>query len=80
MTNEIMTIRQWRGMKELSQERLSELSGISERTIQIYEKDPKSLYNAKYSTIKRIADAMNIKVSNIFLDDTSEKPKQEEVK
>ena len=75
--NMILTLKQWRGLREISQRELAIKSGINERSIVNYESDVKRLRNAQYSTIKRIADVLEIEVSNIFLDDTSEKPKQE---
>ena len=71
----VLTLRQWRGLRELSQKELSEKTGINERTIINYEKDVANLHNAKYSTVEKLAVALDIKVANIFLGVDSEKPK-----
>lgn len=70
----VLTLRQWRGLREYSQKELSEKTGITERTIINYEKDVTNLHNAKYSTVEKLAVALDIKVSNIFLGIDSEKP------
>ncbi|WP_192977815.1 helix-turn-helix domain-containing protein [Mammaliicoccus vitulinus] len=70
----VLTLRQWRGLREYSQKELSEKTGITERTIINYEKDVTNLHNAKYSTVEKLAVALDIKVSNIFLGLDSEKP------
>lgn len=71
------TIKQWRGVRGLTQEQLAEMSGVSARTIHTYETDIESVGNAKYKTIQRIADALEVRLDDIFLGTTSEKPKQE---
>ena len=70
----VLTLRQWRGLRELSQKGLSEKTGINERTIINYEKDVANLHNAKYSTVEKLAVALDIKVENIFLNSDSEEP------
>lgn len=73
MNNEtVLTLRQWRGLRGYSQKKLSEMTGINERTIINYEKDVTNLYNAKYSTLENLANSLDVKVSNIFLGSTSE--------
>lgn len=73
----VLTLAEWRGMRGLSKVKLAEKVGLSARTIYNYETDIKNLRRADYETIKKICDALDINVSQIFLDDTSEKPKQE---
>ena len=70
----VLTLRQWRGLRELSQKELSEKTGINERTIINYEKNVTNLHNAKYSTVEKLAVALDIKVENIFLNSDSEEP------
>lgn len=70
----VLTLRQWRSLRGYSQKQLSEMTGITERTIINYEKDVIKLQNAKYVTIAKIANALDIKTDNIFLGVTSEKP------
>ncbi|HCD19439.1 XRE family transcriptional regulator [Macrococcoides caseolyticum subsp. caseolyticum] len=73
--NIILTLEQWRKLKGYTQEGLAKACGVTARTIGNYEKDVAYLENAQYSTLKKIADVLEIKVANIFLDSTSEKPK-----
>lgn len=70
----ILTLKQWRGLRELSQKDLSERTGVNERTIINYEKDATNLHNAKYSTIEKLANALDVKVENIFLGSNSKEP------
>lgn len=71
----VLTLRQWRALRGYSQSKLSEMTGVTERTIINYEKDVANLHNAKYSTVEKLAVALDIKVANIFLGVDSEKPK-----
>lgn len=71
----VLTLAQWRKLRELSQEELAQKAGVTARTIISYESDVRNLENAQYKTVKKIADTLDIKVSNIFLDSTSEIPK-----
>ena len=50
------------------------MTGVTERTIINYEKDVANLHNAKYSTVEKLAVALDIKVENIFLNSDSEEP------
>ena len=70
----VLTLRQWRALRGYSQRELSEMTGITERTIINYEKDVVNLHNAKYSTVEKLAIALDVKVSNIFLGVDSEEP------
>ena len=70
----VLTLRQWRALRGYSQRELSEMTGVNERTIINYEKDVTNLHNAKYSTVEKLAIALDVKVSNIFLGSNSEKP------
>ena len=70
----VLTLKQWRGLRGYSQSKLSEKTGITERTIINYEKNVTNLHNAKYSTIEKLAEALDIKVENIFLNGDSEEP------
>ncbi|UBH16367.1 helix-turn-helix domain-containing protein [Macrococcus armenti] len=76
---QIKGLRNWRQLRGLTQEELSEKSGITSRSIKNYEKDVKNLHNAQYSTVKQLADALDIQVSQIFLEGDSEIPKFEMV-
>ena len=75
--NMILTLAEWRGLKGYSKKGLAERSGVTERSIYNYEKDAENLKNASYSNIKKLCDALEIKVDQIFLGNTSEKPKKE---
>lgn len=75
MVNNKLKLNQWRVLKEMTREELASKSGVSYRTIQSYEKDVNNLRKAKYETLERIANALDISVDDIFLGHTSEKPK-----
>lgn len=70
----VLTLRQWRALRGYSQKELSEMTGVNERTIINYEKDVTNLHNAKYSTVEKLAFALDVRVANIFLGVNSEKP------
>lgn len=74
--SEKFTIKQWRGIRGLTQEELAQMSGVSAKTIYTYETEEGSLGKAQYNTVQRIANALEIRLDNIFLGTTSEKPKQ----
>ncbi|QPB60529.1 helix-turn-helix domain-containing protein [Enterococcus faecalis] len=61
--------------KRMTQKELAEKTGITERTIINYENSIESLRNAKYATVEKIANALDVTVDNIFLSSDSEKPK-----
>lgn len=70
------TLEQLRGLRGLSKEELSRKSKVTSRTIFIYEADIEKMRNGKYATLEKIAHALGVRVSDIFLDPDSEKPKQ----
>lgn len=72
---EKFTLRQMRNIKGLTQKQLSDMAGVTERTIQSYESNVQSLQNADYIVVYRIAKALDVKVTDIFLGTDSEKPK-----
>lgn len=72
--NIVLTLQQWRGLRGYSKVDLAKKSGVTERTIWSFEKDVENLNNANYRTIKKLATALEIRVDNIFLEDTSDKP------
>lgn len=70
------TLKQWRNLRGLSQEDLARKVDVTSRTIGNYEKDVEQLGSASYITVQKIADALEIKLSDIFLGVISEKPKE----
>ena len=50
--------------KKISQEKLSELSGLSRQTIAKIEANPQA--NVKVDTIQKLADALEVKFEDIF--------------
>lgn len=72
---EKFTLRQIRNLKGMSQVELAEKVGLSPRTIVTYEKDVKALQKADYIVVHKIAQALDVKTSDIFLGTDSEKPK-----
>ena len=71
----VLTISQWRALKNMNKRQLSEKAGVTEKTIYNYEMSQKYIQNANYKTLHKLANALNIKVDNIFLGNDSEKPK-----
>ncbi|WP_459904769.1 helix-turn-helix domain-containing protein [Enterococcus thailandicus] len=77
MIREKSTIYDLRRAKRMTQKSLAERTGITERTIVTYEMDVKNLRKASYENVEKIADALDVRIDQIFLSSTSEKPKQE---
>lgn len=73
---EKFTLKQIRNVKGVTQKQLAEVVGITERTMNNYENNVNALQNADYIIIYRIAKALDVRVSDIFLGTDSEKPKQ----
>lgn len=61
------TLRQIRREKDITQEKLAELTGLSNRIISLYENDIEALRGASYGNIEKIAIALGVKVADIFL-------------
>lgn len=78
MEDEVLTLKQWRNIREMNQEKLSDKSGVSLRSIVKYENGKDNLRNAKYSTIVKLCKALDISVKNLFLESTSEKSEMRE--
>ena len=73
---EKFTLKQIRNVKGVTQKQLAEVVGITERTMNNYENNVNALQNADYIIIYRIANALDVRFSDIFLGTDSEKPKQ----
>lgn len=74
------TLYDLRRAKRMTQKELAEKTGLTERTIITYEMNIKKLRKAKYETVENIANILEVSVDQIFLSDTSEKPKRKEWK
>lgn len=61
-----LTLGQWRGLREMTKTELSNKSGVSIETISKFEENPQMMERANYSTLKSLAEALDIKVSNFF--------------
>ena len=61
------SIKELRARKDITQEKLAELTGLTSKTIYNYEKDISNLRNASYSNIKKLAKALDVKIDDIFL-------------
>ncbi len=61
------TLRQIRREKDITQEELSAITGITTRSITTYENDVQALRNASYEYLDKIAKALEIKIDDIFL-------------
>ena len=72
----VKDIASWRKERNgMTQKELAMRSGVTERTIANYEKDATKLQDARYMTVNRIAEALEITTDQIFLGYNSEKPK-----
>ena len=69
MANTLKVLRRFRNK---TQRQLSDETGITVRTIQNYETDVTNLRKASYENVLSIANALNVNVDDIFLDDISE--------
>ena len=58
-------LKEVREEKNISQEKLAELSGISRQTISKIETDPE--FNARVDTLKKLAEALETNFHDIFL-------------
>lgn len=61
------SLKELRARKDISQEDLANIAGLTARTIHNYEKDVANLRSASYSNIKEIAKALDVEVEDIFL-------------
>lgn len=61
------TLRQIRREKDITQEQLSTMTGLSHRVISSYENDLDTLRSASYGNLEKLAKALDIKVHDIFL-------------
>jgi transcriptional regulator with XRE-family HTH domain len=62
MTN----LKRIRGEKNISQSKLSEISGVNIRLIQDYEQEHKQINNAKAISVYRLAEALGCTVGDIL--------------
>ena len=72
--NIVLTLEQWRKLRGLTQESLAKKVGVTTRSIGKYERDVQQLESAQYSTIRKIAEVLDIEIHNLYLDSTKEKP------
>lgn len=56
-----------RARLNLTQGELAAKANLSPRTIYLYEKDVKNLRAAKYETLQKLADGLEVTVNDIFL-------------
>ncbi len=61
------TLRQIRRERDITQEELSKKTGLSDRIISLYENDIEVLRGASYYNLEKIANALDVKIADIFL-------------
>lgn len=61
------TLRQIRREKDITQDELSQMTGLSQRIISLYENDIDVFRGASYSNLEKIANALNVNIGEIFL-------------
>jgi transcriptional regulator with XRE-family HTH domain len=59
----ILTIYQWRKVKDISQKKLAIIMGVHENTIRNWERHPEKLTIEK---AEKIADALNVPIDSII--------------
>lgn len=64
--NEKYTLKQLRGLRDMSQEELAVKSGVTSRSVAIYEKSPEAFKRASFETVAAIALALNVEIKQIF--------------
>ena len=60
-----LTFREWRRLKEITQEQMAELCGIHVNTYRIWEDKPSEI---KISSAMKIADRLGITLDDIILE------------
>lgn len=63
VSNRLQKVRLSKG---LSQSQLARASGINVRIIQYYEQGSRDLYEASYSRVKALADALGVSCEELF--------------
>lgn len=58
------TLRQWRRERDMTQENLAKLAGVSARSIASWEDSNKNFRNASYRNVRAVAGALEIKVAD----------------
>lgn len=71
ITQDKLTLYQWRTLKNYSRQELSEKTGLSYDTIMRYENDINELRSSSYKNLERLANSLGITVDDIFLNANS---------
>lgn len=66
------SLKELRARHNLTQEELARLTGLSPKTINLYEKDINRLRGASFKNIEKLAEALHVEVEEIFLGQTSD--------
>lgn len=59
-----LSLLQWMGLRELNRTQLAEKSGVTLDTIRKFIDEPNTMNNANYSTLKKLAEALEIRVGD----------------
>lgn len=62
------TLRQWRGLRELTLQELSDATGLSTVTLSSYENDIRKMAGSRVENATKIAEALGIKVEQIIIE------------
>jgi transcriptional regulator with XRE-family HTH domain len=60
-------LRQIRREKDITQEQLAQLTGLSQRIISIYENDLSALRSSSFVNLEKLATALGVSMDDIFL-------------
>ena len=66
------SLKELRARHNLTQEELARLAGLSPKTINYYEKDVNRLRGASFKNLEKLAEALKVKVDDIYLGQTKE--------
>lgn len=70
--NQKYTLKQLRTLANMSRNELAAKVGVHYNTIMKYENDVNNLRQAEYQVVEKIADALNVRIDNIFLNANSD--------
>lgn len=70
--NQKYTLKQLRVLRNVSRQELADAVGVHYNTIMFYERDINNLRKAEYDIVEKIAEALEVKIDNIFLNANSE--------
>lgn len=65
--NQKYTLKQLRALRNMTRQELADAVGVHYNTIMFYENDVNKLRQAEYEVVEKIAEVLEVKIDNIFL-------------